>query len=67
VPTRATNHNDLLSALKDVNAMIQRAARLRVGAAKTKVPPPSGFPPMPWLVLWALHPGFRSGCVECGG
>jgi Bardet-Biedl syndrome 2 protein len=34
---RATNHNDLLSALKDVNAMIQRAARLRVGAAKTKV------------------------------
>eukprot|EP00668_Euglena_longa_P011771 GGOE01014188.1.p1 GENE.GGOE01014188.1~~GGOE01014188.1.p1 ORF type:complete len:718 (-),score=178.66 GGOE01014188.1:160-2313(-) len=34
---RANNHNELLSSLKEVNAMIQKAARLRVGAAKTKV------------------------------
>jgi Bardet-Biedl syndrome 2 protein len=34
---RANNHNELLSALKEVNAMIQKAARLRIGAAKTKV------------------------------
>ena len=36
---RANNHNELLSALKEVNAMIQKAARLRIGAAKTKVCP----------------------------
>eukprot|EP01006_Ploeotia_vitrea_P021632 TRINITY_DN54054_c0_g1_i1.p1 TRINITY_DN54054_c0_g1~~TRINITY_DN54054_c0_g1_i1.p1 ORF type:complete len:720 (-),score=84.74 TRINITY_DN54054_c0_g1_i1:1591-3750(-) len=34
---RATNHNELLSALKEVNAMIQKAARLRIGQPKTKV------------------------------
>eukprot|EP01012_Entosiphon_sulcatum_P024785 TRINITY_DN3001_c0_g1_i1.p1 TRINITY_DN3001_c0_g1~~TRINITY_DN3001_c0_g1_i1.p1 ORF type:complete len:716 (+),score=211.22 TRINITY_DN3001_c0_g1_i1:102-2249(+) len=34
---RATNHNELLSALKEVNAMIQKAARLRIGQAKTRV------------------------------
>lgn len=34
---RANNHNELLSALKEVNAMIQKAARLRIGTAKTKV------------------------------
>eukprot|EP00906_Rhabdomonas_costata_P038539 RCo054403 len=34
---RANNHDELLSALKGVNAMIQKAARLRVGAAKTRV------------------------------
>jgi len=34
---RATNHSELLAALKDVNQMIQRAARLRVGKAKANV------------------------------
>ena len=34
---RATNHSELLRNLKEVNLMIQRAARLRVGAPKTKV------------------------------
>ncbi|KAJ9522354.1 hypothetical protein QJQ45_008171 [Haematococcus lacustris] len=34
---RATNHTQLLSALKEVNLMIQRAARLRVGAPKARV------------------------------
>jgi len=34
---RSTNHQALLSALKDVNHMIQKAARLRVGNAKTRV------------------------------
>mmetsp|Transcript_15490 Transcript_15490/g.48734 ORF Transcript_15490/g.48734 Transcript_15490/m.48734 type:complete len:728 (+) Transcript_15490:185-2368(+) len=34
---RATNHTALLAALKEVNQMIQKAARLRVGAPKTRV------------------------------
>jgi Bardet-Biedl syndrome 2 protein len=34
---RATNHQALLGALKEVNHMIQKAARLRVGSAKTRV------------------------------
>jgi Bardet-Biedl syndrome 2 protein len=34
---RATNHEGLLAALKEVNQMIQRAANLRVGRAKTNV------------------------------
>jgi Bardet-Biedl syndrome 2 protein len=34
---RASNHNGLLVALKEVNQMIQRAANLRVGKAKTTV------------------------------
>lgn len=34
---RATNHQALLEALRAVNQMIQRAARLRAGAAKAKV------------------------------
>ena len=34
---RAANHAQLIEALKHVNAMIQRAARLRVGKAKTTV------------------------------
>jgi Bardet-Biedl syndrome 2 protein len=34
---RATNHNELLEALKEVNQMIQRSSKLRVGGAKTKV------------------------------
>eukprot|EP01027_Heterolobosea_sp_BB2_P022819 GEZU01033661.1.p1 GENE.GEZU01033661.1~~GEZU01033661.1.p1 ORF type:complete len:176 (-),score=72.34 GEZU01033661.1:15-542(-) len=34
---RSNNHNELLAALKEVNQMIQKAARLRVGAAKTRV------------------------------
>ena len=34
---RATNHSQLLAALKEVNIMIQRAARLRLGSAKTRV------------------------------
>ncbi|PNW81715.1 hypothetical protein CHLRE_06g257250v5 [Chlamydomonas reinhardtii] len=34
---RATNHVALLESLKEVNQMIQRAARLRVGAAKSRV------------------------------
>lgn len=31
---RSNNHNELLAALKDVNAMIQKAGKLRVGQAK---------------------------------
>mmetsp|Transcript_21661 Transcript_21661/g.44275 ORF Transcript_21661/g.44275 Transcript_21661/m.44275 type:complete len:703 (+) Transcript_21661:114-2222(+) len=34
---RANNHEQLLAALKDVNQMIQKAARLRVGAPKSRV------------------------------
>jgi len=34
---RSTNHAELLAALKEVNQMIQKAARLRVGSAKTRV------------------------------
>jgi len=34
---RATNHTKLLSSLKEVNNMIQKAAQLRVGKAKAKV------------------------------
>ncbi|MEW5314625.1 MAG: hypothetical protein WDW38_006104 [Sanguina aurantia] len=34
---RATNHKELLDALKEVNQMIQRSARLRVGGPKTRV------------------------------
>ncbi len=34
---RASNHEGLLVALKEVNQMIQRAANLRVGNAKTRV------------------------------
>jgi Bardet-Biedl syndrome 2 protein len=34
---RAQNHANLLAALKEVNQMIQRASRLRVGAAKARV------------------------------
>jgi Bardet-Biedl syndrome 2 protein len=34
---RASNHENLLSALKDVNLMIQRTANLRVGKPKTTV------------------------------
>jgi len=34
---RANNHNELLVALKDVNAMIQRAAKLRVGPPSARV------------------------------
>lgn len=34
---RATNHADLLAALKEVNQMIQKAARLRMGTAKTRI------------------------------
>lgn len=34
---RANNHEQLLAALKDVNHMIQKAARLRVGSAKARV------------------------------
>eukprot|EP00965_Chrysotila_dentata_P190584 6173976-Pleurochrysis_carterae.AAC.5 len=34
---RANNHKHLLEALKEVNQMIQKAARLRVGTAKTRV------------------------------
>ncbi|KAK3236701.1 hypothetical protein CYMTET_53174, partial [Cymbomonas tetramitiformis] len=34
---RSTNHAELLAALKEVNQMIQKAARLRVGTAKTRV------------------------------
>ena len=34
---RATNHAELLAALKEVNQMIQRAARLRAGSAKARV------------------------------
>jgi Bardet-Biedl syndrome 2 protein len=34
---RASNHENLLAALKEVNLMIQRAANLRVGTPKTTV------------------------------
>jgi len=34
---RHTNHTELLECLKEVNQMIQKAARLRVGSAKTQV------------------------------
>lgn len=34
---RSNNHNELLSALKAVNIMIQKAANLRIGTAKTTV------------------------------
>lgn len=34
---RASNHEALLAALKEVNQIIQKAANLRVGAAKTRV------------------------------
>ena len=34
---RATNHAELLLALKEVNQMIQKAARLRMGGAKTRI------------------------------
>ena len=34
---RASNHEGLLAALKEVNQMIQKAANLRVGVAKTRV------------------------------
>jgi len=34
---RANNHAELMAALKDVNAMIQKAARLRLGEPKQRV------------------------------
>jgi len=34
---RQNNHEQLLASLKEVNHMIQKAARLRVGSAKTRV------------------------------
>merc|ERR1712157_588091 len=34
---RANNHSQLLAQLKEVNMMIQKAAKLRVGNAKTRV------------------------------
>eukprot|EP00245_Coleochaete_scutata_P017419 TRINITY_DN8533_c0_g1_i1.p1 TRINITY_DN8533_c0_g1~~TRINITY_DN8533_c0_g1_i1.p1 ORF type:complete len:185 (-),score=41.30 TRINITY_DN8533_c0_g1_i1:105-590(-) len=34
---RSTNHAELLQTLKEVNQMVQRAARLRVGTPKTQV------------------------------
>jgi len=34
---RANNHEQLLAALKDVNHMIQKTARLRVGSAKARI------------------------------
>ena len=34
---RANNHEQLLAALKEVNHMIQKAAKLRVGAAKARI------------------------------
>jgi len=34
---RANNHEQLLAALKEVNHMIQKAARLRMGPAKTRI------------------------------
>lgn len=34
---RASNHDGLISALKEVNKMIQKAANLRVGKHKTTV------------------------------
>jgi Bardet-Biedl syndrome 2 protein len=35
--TRAANHEALLTALKQINQVIQKASNLRVGNAKTKV------------------------------
>jgi Bardet-Biedl syndrome 2 protein len=35
--TRAQNHETLLTALKDVNQMIQKASNLRLGKAKARV------------------------------
>lgn len=34
---RANNHEQLLAALKEVNHMIQKSARLRVGSAKARI------------------------------
>merc|ERR1712194_583987 len=34
---RANNHQELMSQLKDVNMMIQKAAKLRLGTPKTRV------------------------------
>lgn len=34
---RRTNHSELLTSLKDVNQMIQKAAKLRIGNAKTRI------------------------------
>mmetsp|Transcript_8087 Transcript_8087/g.22301 ORF Transcript_8087/g.22301 Transcript_8087/m.22301 type:complete len:111 (-) Transcript_8087:114-446(-) len=34
---RSNNHQQLLTQLKEVNMMIQKAAKLRVGNAKTRV------------------------------
>ena len=34
---RANNHSDLLTLLREVNAMIQRCAKLRVGTARTRI------------------------------
>ena len=34
---RASNHEGLLAALKEVNLMIQRSANVRVGKAKTSI------------------------------
>ena len=34
---RATNHEELLRSLKEVNQIIQQASRLRVGSYKTQV------------------------------
>merc|ERR1712087_440818 len=34
---RANNHKQLLEQLKEVNMMIQKAAKLRMGSAKTRV------------------------------
>ena len=34
---RTTNHTQLLAALKNVNQMIQKAARLRVGSHKMRL------------------------------
>ncbi|MNE93908.1 hypothetical protein D3C80_1918160 [compost metagenome] len=34
---RSNNHNELLSSLKEVNQMIQKAARLRLGDSKARV------------------------------
>ena len=34
---RANNHEQLLASLKEVNHMIQKAAKLRVGSAKARV------------------------------
>ena len=34
---RANNHTELLALLREVNAMIQRCAKLRVGSARTRI------------------------------